>query len=246
MLTGAHLTKIAKNGVAILDDVSVEVPSGKVVAVIGPSGAGKTTLVRTLSLLDPPDSGVVVVDGSAEYRYPLARTTKPPASPWPDVTVVFQSLFLFPHLTLRENILLPARREARNTRTASMAPLVESLDLVQVLDRYPSEASLGQQQRAALVRALALRPRYLLLDEVTSALDVEQVGAVTRVLFDAARSGVGILVVTHLLGFARRVAERFLFMDHGRILEAGSAEMLQRPNHPRVAEFLAQATGIGP
>ncbi|MBL3676823.1 MAG: amino acid ABC transporter ATP-binding protein [Alphaproteobacteria bacterium] len=216
-------------GQAVLRGVDIVIEPGQITCLIGPSGCGKTTLLRALAFLDPPDAGAVTLDGA------------PPARPpWPDVTAVFQSLFLWPHLTLRENIMLPARRRNPNAQ-ADMRGLAALLDMEHFLDKHPNQASGGQRQRAALARALILGPRYVLLDEITSALDLEQSAKILTKLTHLRERGMGVLLITHALAFARRAADRVVFMDAGRVAEAGGPGILDRPATPRLAAFLEGA-----
>jgi ABC-type polar amino acid transport system ATPase subunit len=236
MLAGKRLSK-SWGDTGAIEDVDVEIEPGKITVLIGPSGSGKTTLIRTLSLLEPPDHGVISL-GDREYRFPL-----PPEAvitpPWPDVTVVFQQLFLWPHLRLRENITLPLQNRAREDSEDRLNELIEAFDMRKFIDRYPNETSLGQRQRAALVRALVLNPSYILLDEITSALDVEQVSIILKQLQELRGRGIGILLVTHLIGFARRAADKVIFLDQGRIGEKGTGDMLENPTTARLKRFLS-------
>jgi ABC-type polar amino acid transport system ATPase subunit len=162
---------------------------------------------------------------------------------YPKVGVVFQNLALWPHLTLRENILLPLKLLERASNLNYVAALIEAFEMSGFVDRLPRQASGGEKQRAALVRALALRPTYVLLDEITSALDVEQVSVVLRQLENLKREGIGILLVTHLIGFARRAADKFVFLSNGQMLEAGTIDQLNRPQHERLRMFLQHVIG---
>jgi ABC-type polar amino acid transport system ATPase subunit len=214
-----------------LDDMTLTISPNTVTAVIGPSGSGKTTLIRALSLLDCLDKGTVTIDGRI-YLSPSGTNDARP-DPWPSVTVVFQQLFLWPHLTVRKNVELAAK-PGRN----GLKELYETLNMTGFLDRYPNEVSAGQRQLGAIARAFAVQPKYLLLDEITAALDVEHVSAVLSTLVQAKQKGIGVLVVTHHLGFARKAADTILFLDHGRIVEAGSPAMLDSPDTDRLRVFL--------
>lgn len=241
MLKGNKLTKAyGDNGV--LKAVDIVVSPGEITAVIGPSGSGKSTLLRALSLLEPPDSGEIVIDDRV-YRFPALNGALPP-KPWPELTVVFQQLFLWPHLTLRQNIDLPSAGAVDTGRDSAVAELVEEFELGPLMKRFPNEVSLGQRQRAALVRAMALRPRYLLLDEITSALDVEHVSRVLDRLEKLQASGTGILLITHLIGFAQRSADHVVFIENGEILEAGGPSVLVSPTNERVRKFLSLVEGV--
>ena len=220
----------------IIQDVSLQVAPGSITALLGPSGTGKTTLLKCLALLEAPQSGRITIDDQA-YNFPLSSGSAAPA-PWPALTVVFQQLFLWPHLTLRENILLPVQRRAPEQVQQKLAELTALFGMGEFLDRYPNETSRGQQQRAALARALMLNPRYILCDEITSALDVEQVGKVLECLNLVREQGVGILLITHQLGFARRSCDEVIFMDQGRVVEQGGRERIVQPLTDRFTQFL--------
>jgi ABC-type polar amino acid transport system ATPase subunit len=240
MLAARQLTKRVGRQV-ILDEVDIAVSPGNITLLVGPSGAGKTTLLRCLAFIDRPDSGEIVFDHQ-RHLFP-ATSRQAGAPPWPDLTVVFQQHFLWPHLTIAENMKLPARK--RPGGVSRFAELVELFDMQSYVDRYPNQTSLGQRQRAALARALILEPRVLLLDEITAALDVEQVANISELLLRLRTRGLGMLLITHQLTFARNLlrrgeGDRLAFMDRGKILESGGIEVLERPRHPRVREFLSR------
>ena len=240
-LTATNLSKTIA-GQQILSCIDVSLAPGRLTCVIGPSGAGKTTLLRALAMIEAPDTGTVKID-KHEYAFPRTEeeALKPlEPCPWPDLTVVFQSLFLWPHMSLRENILLPARKLYASEAEAESAltPLIGAFDMAHFIDSYPNQASLGQRQRIALARALMLKPRYILMDEITSALDVEQVAKILKHLQGLKAQGIGMLVITHLLGFARRAADQIVFMDEGKIVETGGPEILDTPKSQRLQRFV--------
>ncbi len=227
------------NGSAVLKDIDLSIKRGEITVLIGPSGTGKTTLLRCLALLEKPQHGTITIDdGFFSYPDPQEKAFTPP---WPKLTAVFQQLFLWPHLTLRENIMLPVRLQNGDTENhrARFDELVEAFDMKEFITRYPNEASLGQRQRVALARALMLKPHYLLLDEITSALDVEQITKILGYLKHLRGKDIGIFLITHLLGFARHAADQVLFMDDGRIAEQGGPEILKTPQSERLAQFLS-------
>lgn len=239
MLSAKNIKKSFK-GKEVLHGVDIEVHAGRVSVLIGPSGSGKTTLVRALALLDLPNEGHIAFDGHT-YQFPLQKG-KAVEPPWPIVTVVFQQYFLWPHLTLRENIVLPLAN--RSNTHHSVEELIQNFSMQDFIDRYPNEVSLGQRQRAALARAFALEPKYILLDEITSALDVEQTGVVVRHLLTLRNRGIGILVVTHLLEFARQLVARnegdqVNLLVEGRILGSGGSEFFDNPGSARAQRFLS-------
>ena len=226
-------------GRKILNDVSLTVNEGNITCLIGPSGGGKSMLLRAIALIDQPTSGSVRVDDDT-YQFP---TTVLRAPPWPKVSIVFQNLFLWPHKTLLENILLPHKRLNAEQR-AYCDKLIDLLDMKEFINRYPNQTSSGQRQRVALARTLLLRPRYLLLDEVSSALDVEQIAKLLVHLKELRRQGTGILLVTHQIHFASQAADHVYFLDHGQVLESGGKAILSRPKNPRLKLFLSQVRSV--
>jgi len=236
MLAATNIRKTLGDSL-VLKDVDITVTPAQIAVLLGPSGSGKTTLLRALSCLEPPDSGTIAIDDQV-FRFPW-DATNPFIGPWPRVTVVFQQLFLWPHLTLRQNIQLVMKSVRRLRSDAHLCELIDLFDMGEFIDRYPNQASLGQRQRAALARALVLKPAYILLDEVTSALDVEQVAVILSHLLELRRQGIGIMLITHLLGFARRAADRVFFLDDGTIASNGGPEILHSPSHPRLKKFVS-------
>lgn len=221
----------------VLRGLDIAIKPGEITCVIGPSGCGKTTLLRALAMLDYPDRGTITFDDKS-YHFPLPE--KEIAPPWPQITAVFQSLFLWPHLTLRENVMLPAR--ARNPQCETdIEDLIQLFDMAHFIDHFPNEASIGQRQRVALARALILNPRYILLDEITSALDVEQSAKILTKLVHLKERGIGIFLITHQLGFTRHAADQIIFLDDGKIAEQGGAEILKSPKTKRLQKFLSMA-----
>jgi len=241
MLRGIGIEKFF-GSVRALDGVDIDVHPGRISILIGPSGGGKTTLIRTLSLLDPPTVGRVEIDDDV-YEFP-SLTGRRIKEPWPKLTVVFQQQFLWPHLTLRENIALPLLKQKLSGSGSIVSELSNFFGMDSFIDRFPNQVSLGERQRAALARALALDPSYILLDEITSALDVEQTANVTRYLLKLRERGIGILVITHFLAFARRLVEQdrgdtVYFVEAGRVVEKGGADFFVNNRNARVRAFLA-------
>lgn len=236
MLTGTALRKNLNDSQA-LQGVDIAIAPGEATVVVGPNGAGKSVLIRALSLIDPPDMGVVTIDDRM-FSFP-ATTGKHVAPPWPNVTVCFQQLFLWPHLTLRQSATLPLRHRPSADSTGSMSALAEELGIDHLLDRYPNECSLGERQRASLLRALLLRPTYLLCDEITAAMDVEAAYVVLEILSRELRRGMGLLMVTHQLGFAARVATTVAFLEGGQVKEKGGPSILSSPVSERMRRFVA-------
>ncbi|MDB5567118.1 MAG: ABCtype polar amino acid transport system protein ATPbinding protein [Tardiphaga sp.] len=231
-----------------LKQVSLDVRAGEVLCLIGASGSGKTTLLRCVNQLTPIDSGGVWLDGELlgvrEERGRLHRLTERQIARQRLKTgMVFQRFNLFPHKTALENITEgPVQVQGRKQEDAlaEAMELLRRVGLAEKADAYPSQLSGGQQQRVAIARALAMKPMLMLFDEPTSALDPELVGEVLTVMKELARSGMTMMVVTHELGFAREVADRVVYMDHGTIVEAGAAaEVLGGPREARTQAFLS-------
>ena len=231
MLSGKNLFK-KYQGREILKGANIIVEPGKITSLIGPSGSGKTTLLRVLSMLDLPDSGSIALDNQ-NYAFPKEKEV---IGVWPKISVVFQQLFLWPHLTLRQNILLPLKGKIDKNY---IEELIDVLQMREFIDRHPNQASIGQRQRVAIARALALKPEYLLLDEITSSLDIEQVDAVLNYLLKLRERGMGILLVTHLLNFAEKASDKIVFLDEGSVIETGGKDILENPKLPRVKKFLS-------
>jgi polar amino acid transport system ATP-binding protein len=223
----------------VLRDVSCAVAEGEVVCIIGPSGSGKSTLLRCMNGLEEASSGQVFVHGVAVHDRATDLDTVRR-----EVGMVFQRFNLFPHKTVLENITL-APGLLRGLTAAEARERAESLlakvGVLEKRDAWPNQLSGGQQQRVAIARALAMQPKIMLFDEPTSSLDPEMVGEVLAVMQGLAEEGMTMAVVTHEMGFARRVADRVLFLDEGRLLESGSpAEVFEQPRHERTRQFLSR------
>ena len=221
----------------VLRGVSTEVAKGDIVALVGRSGSGKSTLLRCVNRLETISAGRIVVDGvdvqSPDTDLALLRRR---------VGMVFQSFNLFPHLSAAANVTLApvlTRKIAKGEARDLARRMLERVGLGHKLDAMPSQLSGGQQQRVAIARALAMSPQLMLFDEATSALDPELVGEVLRVMEDLARDGMTMMVVTHEMAFARRVASEVLFMNQGRIWERGTPErMFGSPQTPEFQQFV--------
>lgn len=219
-----------------LTDINLTVAQGEVVVILGPSGSGKSTLIRCINLLEPYQSGDIRVSGQrVENGAKLAGIRC-------EVGMVFQNFNLYPHLTVLANVALaPVRVRGMNRRDAQARArlLLEKVGMASHADKYPSQLSGGQQQRVAIARTMAMEPRVILFDEPTSALDPEMVGEVLDVMQNLARSGVTMIVVTHEMGFARKVADRVIFMETGRIIEQNAPQaFFTAPQEPRTQAFL--------
>ena len=228
-----------KGEVKVLKDINTEIGVGEKIAVIGPSGSGKSTFLRCLNMLDIPTAGSIFVDGE-EITAPACDINKVRAK----MGMVFQHFNLFPHLTVTENITLAPTTLGLMTPDQAREKAYALLDRVGLRDKadvYPIKLSGGQKQRIAIARALAMNPEIMLFDEPTSALDPEMIGEVLDVMQELAEEGMTMVVVTHEMGFARRVASRVFFMDDGRIAEEGTPQQLfDHPQNPRTKEFLSK------
>jgi glutamate transport system ATP-binding protein len=223
----------------VLQDINLSIERGEVVVVIGPSGSGKSTLCRTINRLETIDSGLITLDGQ-----PLPSEGKALARLRADVGMVFQAFNLFAHKTVLQNVTLgPIKaRGVKKAEAERMAmELLERVGVANQAAKLPAQLSGGQQQRVAIARALAMRPKLMLFDEPTSALDPEMINEVLDVMTDLAADGMTMIVVTHEMGFARRAANRVVFMDFGQILEeAPPDEFFTRPKTERAKDFLSK------
>jgi len=231
----------------VLQGIDLSVATGEVVCIIGPSGSGKSTLLRCINHLEVAQQGRIRIDGEIAYRDEVGGGFRPHsnrtvAAVRAQVGMVFQHFNLFPHLTIIGNLMeAPVhvlRRPKAEARRRGME-LLAQVGLAEKADNYPEELSGGQQQRAAIARALAMDPKAMMFDEATSALDPELVAEVLAVMRDLAGRGMTMLVVTHEMNFARQVASRVIFMDHGRIVEQGDpATIFAAPREARTQDFL--------
>ena len=233
-----HLRKTFGQFVA-LDDVSLEVDKGEVVVVVGASGSGKSTLCRCINRMEKHNGGSIRIDGVE-----LPEEGKQLAELRADVGMVFQSFNLFGHLSVMDNVMLGPVRVRKMSKSDARKQARELLDRVGIGDKadsMPAALSGGQQQRVAIARALAMRPKIMLFDEPTSALDPEMVSEVLDVMVELAADGMTMLVVTHEMGFARKAADRVIFMDSGNIAETGTpGDFFDRPTTDRAKDFLSK------
>jgi ABC-type polar amino acid transport system ATPase subunit len=223
----------------VLNDINLTVEAGNVVVVCGPSGSGKSTLIRCINRLETIQSGDIIVDGLS-----LSDAKLDPAKLRANVGMVFQSFNLYPHMTVLRNIALAPIKVKGMAKADAEKIALDLLERVGIPDKagaYPANLSGGQQQRVAIARALAMKPKIMLFDEPTSALDPEMINEVLEVMTALARDGMTMMVVTHEMGFARRVAHRIVFMDQGQIIEASAPEkFFAAPASPRAQQFLSK------
>ena len=228
----------------VLEDISITVPEHTATVFIGASGSGKSTLLRCINLLEQIDDGIIRLDG--------ADITNPSIDPDEirrKLGMVFQSFNLFPHMSVVENIILAPMRVHSKSREEAISQALEVLDrfgLREKAEQYPDRVSGGQHQRVAIIRSLAVKPRLLLLDEITSALDPVLVNEVLSTVRDLKEHGMTMLLATHEMGFAKQVADEVCFLEHGRILEWGKPEeILENPKKPETKEFLKRVHEAG-
>ena len=219
-----------------LDGIDLQVAEGEILVIVGPSGSGKSTLIRCINQLEEHDGGTIAVDGHILKKGADLNAIRT------ELGMVFQSFNLFPHLSVLRNVALAPVRVRGLSWTEADArarKLLERVGLKDQIEKYPAQLSGGQQQRVGIARALAMEPKVLLFDEPTSSLDPEMVGEVLDVMQQLAKTGVTMIVVTHEMGFARKVANRVVFMDEGRIVEQGPPQTLfDAPRDERLKSFL--------
>ena len=220
-----------------LNNVSLNVPLGEIIVICGPSGSGKSTLIRCINQIEKHDTGSIKIDGVEinQSKESLNTIRK-------NVGMVFQQFNLFPHLTVLENLMLgPIRARGMLQKDAEnlARKFLKRVRIPEQSDKYPRHLSGGQQQRVAIARALCMEPAILLFDEPTSALDPEMINEVLDVIIELSKTGISMIVVTHEMGFAKKVANKMIFMDHGKIVETGNPnQFFKTPKNKRTKEFL--------
>ncbi|WP_136685348.1 amino acid ABC transporter ATP-binding protein [Falsirhodobacter xinxiangensis] len=220
----------------VLKGISFDIEPGQVVALIGASGSGKSTALRCINRLEQIQGGSIHVCG-----HRVEDPTLDPRALRQDVGMVFQSYNLFPHMTVGQNVILALKRVKKMPKAEAMRiaeRVLKQVGLAEKIDSYPEQLSGGQQQRVAIARSLAMSPKVMLFDEVTSALDPKLTGEVLRVMEDLAKGGMTMVVVTHEMAFARRAADKVIFMHHGHVHEVGGPNILTNPGTAELREFL--------
>jgi polar amino acid transport system ATP-binding protein len=223
----------------VLQDINAHIMSGEVVVICGPSGSGKSTLLRCINRLEPIQRGEIIVDGMHlnDHKTNITQLRA-------EIGFVFQQFNLYPHLTALENITLApirVRKIPKAQAEEKARALLKKVNIPDKADSYPAHLSGGQQQRVAIARGLAMEPKVMLFDEPTSALDPEMINEVLEVMVTLAQEGMTMVVVTHEMGFAKRVADRIVFMDHGCIIESNNPQaFFAHPQHERTKEFLSK------
>ena len=223
----------------VLNDINLKVPKGEVLVVCGPSGSGKSTLIRTINKLEPIQKGEIIVNGMSVHKSSTNLTKLRE-----EIGFIFQQFHLYPHMTALQNIMLAPVNVKKIPKSEAEKIAREKLERVGLSDKadsYPVQLSGGQQQRVAIARGLAMSPEIMLFDEPTSALDPEMIGEVLDVMVDLASEGITMCVVTHEMGFAKKVADRVVFMDEGKIIETGTpTDFFDNPQTDRAADFISK------
>ncbi len=223
----------------VLNNINLTIPKGEVLVICGPSGSGKSTLIRCINRLEPIQKGEIIVNNIPVHDK-SSNLTKLRA----DIGFVFQQFHLYPHMTVQQNIMLAPVNVKKITKSKAKEIAIDKLEQVGLADRadaYPAQLSGGQQQRVAIARGLAMSPEIMLFDEPTSALDPEMIGEVLDVMVNLADGGMTMGVVTHEMGFAKKVADRVLFMDEGAVVETGKPdEFFDNPQTERAADFISK------
>ncbi|GAB5398969.1 MAG: hypothetical protein Aureis2KO_05540 [Aureisphaera sp.] len=245
MISCKNITK-TYGDLTILNGIDAEIERGEVTVLIGPSGSGKTTFLKSLSLIENPSSGTVSLDGDS-FEFPNTRGKVRKQFSYDGkqtIGVVFQNLDLIPHWTNRQNILRPIGKEISESEQSELQNLLELFKMEHFIDKLPHQCSRGEQQRVAFVRAVMLKPEFLFLDEITSALDPELVATLFKYLIELKNKGTGILIITHFLLFAQNVADKIIFISEGKLIEKGTKHIMISPGTKKLQDFLLSLGGI--
>ncbi len=238
MLKVENINRAIK-GQQILEGINLNINQGEITVLIGPSGCGKTTLLRAMANLDKAQSGKIILD---DLVVDLKNGSKYHEMLYPKVSIVFQQLFLWNHMSNRENIEFVMRQNkfSKEQIEKSVYSLVEKMQMSHFIERFPEQSSQGQRQRVALARAICLNPQYLLLDEITSALDIVQTRKVARIIYEFVHENkAAVFMSTHNISLAKELADKVIFMKDGQVIEYGTVEILNYPNSKELIEFLS-------
>ena len=221
-----------------LKDINIQINPGEVTVLFGPSGCGKTTLLRNICLLDIPDDGELEIF-DRKYQFPFKAHYKS-ISPFPRLTVVFQQLFLWPNLRNRENIMLAfdRRQPDYEKRKDYLNYLIKEMEMDSYIDKFPNESSLGQKQRVAIARALILNPEFIFFDEITASLDILQINHIVEMIMSLREDNMGFLFITHNIDIAKKIGDKLVFMENGKIIETGDRDILTNPQTKELNNFL--------
>jgi ABC-type polar amino acid transport system ATPase subunit len=211
----------------VLQDINFELNRGEIVALMGGNGSGKSTLLRCVSLLERSDQGEIEFLMN-KYSFDTEQSTEV-ISPWPDITLVFQQFFLWPHLTVIENILLPLRSRFPLDYDSKIKAIIKRFSLLELINKFPNQISVGQKQKVALARAIGLEPKVLFLDEITSALDNIHAIVIANILKEESSRGTSIVLVTHSVNYAIYCADRYLVLEGGRLVESELISSIKQP-----------------
>lgn len=235
MIKCENITKRYGNKI-VVNDITITLSKGEICVVTGPSGAGKSSLLKIASFIETPSTGTLWFRDN-EYKF-CGKQTDAIRKHYPEIGVVFQNLFLWPHLSNKENILLPVQKNWDSNKKIEFEKLVELFSLQELLEKFPNQCSMGQRQRIAIVRSFLLDSEYYFLDEITSSLDIEQIGVLLNYLRVLKEKGKGIFLITHFLKFAHLAADKILFLENGMITEQGGKDILITPQTDRLRQFL--------
>ena len=233
MIEALNISKYYSNK-EILNNLNFNLDTKSITILFGPSGSGKTTLLRCLSLLDYPEKGQLnIFNNSYDFDSKLKKNIQPN----PKINLVYQQLYLYPHLTNKENILI-AIDDFNSNKQELFKSLIKLLEIENVLDNYPNQSSLGQKQRVAIARVLILEPEYILFDEITSALDIVQTNNIIHLIKSLKNKGIGSLLVTHNMYVIENLADELMYIENGQLIEFGSSDILKNPKTNQLKNFL--------
>lgn len=218
----------------VLNEVNFSIKDPSIIALLGPNGSGKSTLLRCLSLIEFPDAGIIKM-GNKKFEFPSIEEID--SNIWPDITLVFQQFFLWPNFNIKDNILLPVKNRFPDSYQAIYMDTIQKFELENLLKKFPNQISVGQKQKVALARTIALKPKILLLDEITSALDNLHASKIALILRELKEQGTAIILVTHSINFAIHLADEYAVLEQGKIVEWSNIKSISKPT----SEYLKQS-----